>query len=283
MSSSRTDGPVGRGTIGGAHRSLRDQVYLEVRERIIDGRYPSGRRVVERDLADELGVSRIPVREALQRLEAEGFITVQARRGAFVAPLGPAEAADFFDIRESLEALAASLAAARADHDGLRTLEKLLERARRAAGSARRIRELVSIHADFHQQIVVMSGNPLLQDLMAPLDGRLRRLFSLTSAPTDGAEMCGEHEELYAAIRDGDVRAAERIARAHVAGTRETTMRMLALTGNSSDSSDASQAVGADPVDAVGPTDPTETSAPAGTGDPESTPTARRARRSART
>ncbi|MER7046343.1 GntR family transcriptional regulator [Streptomyces jumonjinensis] len=228
MSSSRTAGLPARGTIGGAHQSLRDQVYLEARERIIDGRYPSGRRVVERELADELGVSRIPVREALQRLESEGFITVQARRGAFVAPLGPAEAADFFDIRERLEALAASLAALRADRDGLRTLEKLLERARRAAGSPRRARELVSIHADFHRQIVVMSGNPLLQDLMAPLDGRLRRLFSLTSEPTDGAVMCGEHERLYAAIREGDAPAAERIARGHVAGTREAAMRLLA-------------------------------------------------------
>ncbi|AZK98034.1 MULTISPECIES: GntR family transcriptional regulator [Streptomyces] len=230
MSSSRTTGLPARDSIGGAHLSLGDQVYLEVRERIIDGRCPSGHRVVERELADELGVSRIPVREALQRLEAEGFITVRARRGAFVAPLGPAEAADFFDIRERLEALAASLAAARADAEGLRTLEKLLERARRAAGSARRNRELVSIHADFHQQIVVMAGNPLLLDLMAPLDGRLRRLFSLTTEPADGVAMCGEHERLYAAIRDGDPAAAERIARAHVSGTREAALRLLAAS-----------------------------------------------------
>ncbi|MFE0426890.1 GntR family transcriptional regulator, partial [Streptomyces sp. NPDC058953] len=85
MSGSRTTGPPARDTIGGAHRSLRDQVYLEVRERIIDGRWPSGHRIVERELAEELGVSRIPVREALQRLETEGFVTAAARRGAFVA------------------------------------------------------------------------------------------------------------------------------------------------------------------------------------------------------
>ncbi|MFE0427320.1 FCD domain-containing protein, partial [Streptomyces sp. NPDC058953] len=133
----------------------------------------------------------------------------------------------FFDIRERLEALAAALAADRADAAGLRVLERLLERARRAAGTARRTRELASVHADFHQQIVVMAGNPLLLDLMAPLDGRLRRLFSLTTEPADGVAMCGEHERLYAAIRDGDAREAERIARAHVAGTREAAMRLL--------------------------------------------------------
>ncbi|MFD5188613.1 GntR family transcriptional regulator [Streptomyces sp. NPDC058357] len=228
MSSSRTAGLTATGTIGAAHQSLRDQVYGELRERIIDGRYPSGYRVVERELADELGVSRIPVREAIQRLETEGFIAAQARKGAFVAPLGPAEAADFFDIREHLEALAASLAARRADRDGLRTLERLLDRARRVADSSRRTRELGSVHADFHQQIVVMSGNPLLQGLMAPLDGRLRRLFSLTSEPGDGPVMCGEHELLYEAIRSGDADAAERIARGHVAGTRATALKMLA-------------------------------------------------------
>lgn len=228
MSSSRTVGPAVTGTIGAAHQSLGDQVYGELRERIIDGRYPSGHRVVERELADELGVSRIPVREAIQRLETEGFITARARRGAFVAPLGPAEAADFFDIRERLEALAAALAARRADRDGLRTLRRLLDRARRVADSPRRTHELGSVHADFHQQIVLMSGNPLLQGLMAPLDGRLRRLFGLTSEPGDGPVMCGEHERLYEAIRSGDADAAERIARSHVAGTRETALRMLA-------------------------------------------------------
>ncbi|MFJ2244681.1 GntR family transcriptional regulator [Streptomyces sp. NPDC087862] len=242
MSSSRTAGLTATGTIGAAHQSLRDQVYGELRERIIDGRYPSGYRVVERELADELGVSRIPVREAIQRLETEGFIAAQARKGAFVAPLGPAEAADFFDIREHLEALAASLAARRAGRDGLRTLERLLDRARRVADSSRRTRELGSVHADFHQQIVVMSGNPLLQGLMAPLDGRLRRLFSLTSEPGDGPVMCGEHELLYEAIRSGDADAAERIARGHVAGTRATALKMLAEAEAEAETADTTEA-----------------------------------------
>ncbi|MCX5104571.1 MULTISPECIES: GntR family transcriptional regulator [unclassified Streptomyces] len=249
MSSSRTAGLTATGTIGAAHQSLRDRVYAELRERIIDGRYPSGHRVVERELADELGVSRIPVREAIQRLETEGFIAAQARKGAFVAPLGPAEAADFFDIREHLEALAASLAARRADRAGLRTLEKLLDRARRAAGSPRRTRELGSVHADFHQQIVVMSGNPLLQGLMAPLDGRLRRLFSLTSEPGDGPVMCGEHELLYEAIRSGDADAAERIARRHVAGTRATAMQMLAAGTVDTGTVDTGTGTAAEPTD----------------------------------
>ncbi|MEU3603837.1 GntR family transcriptional regulator [Streptomyces sp. NPDC006798] len=228
MSDGRTGGEPGADTIGGAHLSLRDQVYREVRERIIDGRLPSGRRIVERELAEELGVSRVPVREALQRLESEGFVTVSARRGAFVAPFGPAEAADLFDIRERLEALAAALAADRADTAGLRVLEGLLARARQAAGNPRRTRELASVHADFHRQIVVLSGNPLLLDLMTPLDGRLRRLFGLTTEPADGTAMCGEHELLYAAIRDGSAAEAERIAREHVAGTRAAAMRLLA-------------------------------------------------------
>ncbi|MFJ5096042.1 GntR family transcriptional regulator [Streptomyces sp. NPDC088557] len=212
--------------IGDTHTSLRERVYVELRERIIEAEYPAGMRLVEREIADELRVSRVPVREAMQRLESEGFLSVQPRRGSVVADFGPEEAAYLFDVRENLEGLAARLAARHADPAPLRDLERLLARARRAAESGR-LREAVSLNADFHRRIVELSGNPLLVDLMAPLDSRLRRLFRLTSAHSDGEPMCGAHERLYEAVRDGDEDAAEALARAHVADTRASTARLL--------------------------------------------------------
>ncbi|MER8237197.1 GntR family transcriptional regulator [Streptomyces sp. NPDC094049] len=218
-------------TIGDTHTSLRERVYVELRERIIEAEYPAGMRLVEREIADELRVSRVPVREAMQRLETEGFLSVQPRRGSVVADFGPEEAAYLFDVRENLEGLAARLAARHADPARLRDLERLLARARRAAESGR-LREAVSLNADFHRRIIELSGNPLLVDLMAPLDSRLRRLFRLTSAQSDGEPMCGAHERLYEAVRDGDEDAAEALARAHVADTRASTARLLsAKTG----------------------------------------------------
>ncbi|MEU6843546.1 GntR family transcriptional regulator [Streptomyces sp. NPDC046716] len=224
-----TSRPTGPRTsaIGDTHLSLRDRVYVELRERIIEGRYPAGLRLVERELAEELGVSRVPVREAMQRLEAERFLTVQARRGAVVTGFGPDDAEHLFDVRENLEELAAGLAARRRDAAGLRTLAQLLKRTRRASGAGR-LRDVVNLNADFHQAVAEASGNPVLIDLMAPLDSRLRRLFHLTSAPDDAGPMCGEHERLYEAIGAGDEEAARALARAHVAGTRAAALALLA-------------------------------------------------------
>ncbi|MBD0709248.1 MULTISPECIES: GntR family transcriptional regulator [unclassified Streptomyces] len=206
--------------------SLREQVYVELRERIIEGVHPAGTRLVEREIADELRVSRVPVREAMQRLESEGFLSVRPRRGALVTEFGPEDAVHLFDVRENLEGLAARLAARHAEPVRLGELERLLARARRAAESGR-LREAVSLNADFHRHIVELSGNPLLVEMMAPLDARLRRLFRLTSAESDGEPMCGAHERLYEAVRDGDEERAEALARAHVADTRASTAPLL--------------------------------------------------------
>ncbi|MFB6835876.1 GntR family transcriptional regulator [Streptomyces sp. NPDC056361] len=218
---------AGSSAIGDGHPSLRERVYVELRERIIEAEYPAGTRLVEREIAEELRVSRVPVREAMQRLESEGFLSVRPRRGSVVADFGPRDAAHLFDVRENLEGLAARLAARHATPAQLRDLEGLLARARTAAESGR-LREAVSLNADFHRRIVELSGNPLLADLMAPLDSRLRRLFRLTSAQSDGEPMCGAHERLYAAVRDRDEDGAETLARAHVADTRASTERLLA-------------------------------------------------------
>ncbi|MFC9705964.1 GntR family transcriptional regulator [Streptomyces sp. NPDC056943] len=211
---------------GDTPRSLRERVYEELRERIIEAEFPAGTRLVEREIAEELRVSRVPVREAMQRLEAEGFLSVRPRRGSMVTEFGPEEAEHLFDVRENLEGLAARLAARHAGAHELRALEELLARARAAAESGR-LREAVSLNADFHRAVVGLSGNPLLVELMAPLDSRLRRLFRLTSAASDGEPMCGAHERLYEAIRDRDEAGAESLARAHVAATRASALRLL--------------------------------------------------------
>ncbi|MFH8709782.1 GntR family transcriptional regulator [Streptomyces zaomyceticus] len=234
--------PAARGTaIGDTHPSLRERVYVELRERIIEGEYPAGTRLVEREIADGLRVSRVPVREAMQRLESEGFLSVQPRRGSVVADFGPEDAEHLFDVRENLEGLAARLAARHAGPAQLRDLERLLARARKAAVSGR-LREAVSLNADFHRQIVELSGNPLLVDLMAPLDSRLRRLFRLTSAQSDGEPMCGAHERLYEAVRDHDEDGAEALARAHVADTRASAARLLSAPGQREQAREPEQA-----------------------------------------
>src|SRR6201999_490027 len=98
-------------TIGADHIALREQVLSELRRRIVDGDYAQGERLTETRLADDFGVSRNPVREALRVVEAEGFVQILPRRGAVVATLDETAVRDLFAVRAQLETLAGGLGA----------------------------------------------------------------------------------------------------------------------------------------------------------------------------
>jgi DNA-binding GntR family transcriptional regulator len=207
--------------IGTTHRPLRDKVVDELRRRIIDGVYEPGDRLTEERLADDFGVSRNPVREAIRVLEAEGFLHAQPRRGAVVASLSVRDVEDLFDVRLSLETLAATLAAQRAGTAGGATLVKLLARAR----TTRRTADLAALNTRFHSEICALSGNALLTGLMESLHGRLQWVYR-QSAETRAADSWAEHETLAAAILAGDAEAAGRAARTHVQAARATALAL---------------------------------------------------------
>ncbi|MGW4471870.1 GntR family transcriptional regulator [Nonomuraea sp. NPDC004354] len=196
--------------------------YETLKRRIVEVELRPGERLIERDLAAELRVSRIPLREALRRLAAEGLVVLVPGRGALVSPFTPDDVRDLFDVRESLEALAARLAAERADADGLARLRACMDRAREAIAGEDRA-AIAAANADFHHEVVAISGNALLADLMRPLDARLHRLFRLTS-DRDPGRQSQEHAELYAAIAAGDQEGAAACALRHVAGGRAESL-----------------------------------------------------------
>ncbi|MGW5309263.1 GntR family transcriptional regulator [Nocardia thailandica] len=205
-------------------QSLRDRACAELRERIVGLDLLPGRRLVERDLAAELEISRIPLREALQLLAAEGLVVIVPRQGAIVAPFTTADVRDLFDVRESLEVLAARLAAERAGPAELAALRAQLDAAR-AATARRDQAAIAAANAGFHAVIVDICGNPLLQSMLRPLESRVRWLFHLTKE-RDPGEQCAEHEDLYAAIAAGDADAAAHIAFHHVASGREPSLAL---------------------------------------------------------
>ncbi|MFI5497433.1 GntR family transcriptional regulator [Nocardia asteroides] len=209
-----------------AKKSLRERAYEELRDRIIDLRLSPGQRLVERDLATELAISRIPLREALQLLEREGLVVIVPRQGAIVAPFTVTDVRDLFDVRESLEVLAARLAAERADPEGLAALREQLAAARRATAAGDQA-AIAAANAGFHTLLVEVSGNPLLQSLLRPLESRVRWLFHLTKERDPGTQ-CDEHEALYAAIAAGDAEAAAEIAFRHVASGRAPSLALSA-------------------------------------------------------
>lgn len=203
--------------VGATHRSLRALVCAEIRQSILSGQLAPGSRLVEDRLAQRLGVSRNPVREALQTLAAEGLVEVFPRRGAVVAMLSDAEAEELFDVRTALEGLAASLAARRCDEAG-RPLRAILERARQATDSGE-LGRLAELNSKFHAAIVAVSGNAYLAMVTGPVLQRAEWIYR-QSVESRAPHSWSEHLALMEAITAGDERGAKVAAVAHVAAAR---------------------------------------------------------------
>jgi DNA-binding GntR family transcriptional regulator len=212
----RADRPT---TIGEDHRPLRDKVVTELRRRIIECDYAPGHRLTEERLADDFGVSRNPVREAIRVLEREGFLVAVPRRGAVVASISASDVEDIFDVRMSLEVLAAQLAAQRIGRDDTAGLDRLVV----AADAAVTVADLTALNTAFHAEVCRLSGNPLLSGLMESLHDRLQWIYR-QSAVDRAPHSWAEHEALAAAIRAGDVEAAVHAAHTHVLAAREAAL-----------------------------------------------------------
>lgn len=203
--------------------AVRERVLASLRQDIIAGHLRPGDRLVERELAERFGVSRVPVREAIRALVGEGFVHFESARRTVVRRLTPADVRELFELREALEVYAAGLAAERATDEALADLRDLLERAATAtkAGEAEAITD---INTRFHDRIRAMAGNSLLISVMEPVDGRLRWL---TRQNTEWPQLLTEHGELYDAIASGDPERARTHALNHVRANYRSTVRHL--------------------------------------------------------
>ena len=213
--------------VGESHLPLRDVVATELRRLILDGGLKPGERLIEDRLAQQLGVSRNPIREAMRVLEAEGFLDVTARRGTFVAKLSPQQADDLFEVRLALEPLGARLAAQAGPES-----EHLLERARAILDLAKQrgpdedLDTLSDLHTELHSLIFQMSQNSYLIALAIPMVKRGQWLLR-QSAPLRNPTAWSEHDGLIAAIADGEPELAEAEAKHHVLRVRSSLRPQL--------------------------------------------------------
>ncbi len=201
-------------TIGADHIALREQVLAELRRRIVDGEYHEGERLTETRLADDFGVSRNPVREALRVVEAEGFVHILPRRGAVVATLDETAVRDLFAVRQQLETLAAGLAAERATPQGIATLRRLVEEAN-AAAKAEDFDQVAELNSEFHRAVIEVSGNRWLHSISAAMYHHVHWVFRVGAAQR-APHSTEEHMRLVEAIEAGDAAAASTAARLHV-------------------------------------------------------------------
>lgn len=207
--------------IGQGHQPLRTVVCDELRRRIVNGDYEAGSRLIEEHLATDLGVSRSPVREALRVLESEGFVNMTPRYGAYVATLSTEEVVEIFEIRSVLEALAARLAARNSTAVQSARLGEVLT-AYRSAVYGGDPSTITALNADFHDLVLELSGNRRLREVLAPLRGRLQRIFRESVKGGRPLQSLEEHEEIARAIEQHAEDLAADIGRRHVERARQS-------------------------------------------------------------
>ncbi|MDP9614428.1 GntR family transcriptional regulator [Streptomyces demainii] len=199
---------------------LRERVYEALLELITTRALRPGQHLVESELAGHLGVSRQPVREALQRLNTEGWVDLRPAQGAFVHEPTEEEADQLLTVRTLLEAEAARLAAASADEAGIAALEELCAKGERAVLDGD-VDGAVAANAAFHAEVMRLAGNAVLSELAAQVDRRVRWYYTPV-ARQRGKQSWIEHRELIAAITAGDEQRATAVMRAHTEHTRRT-------------------------------------------------------------
>jgi len=202
------------GIVGREHASLSQRVTDELRRSILTNRRRPGDRLVEDRLSEEMGVSRIPIREALRALAAEGLVEVQPRRGASVADVSPEVARDLAEVRATLEGLNARLAARHHQPGIIAELRQVLEEGNRAARS-RNVEDLVRLNGEFHDKLAEAGRNTILWDIMRTLRERTSLVFAVNTARRAEQDW-DEHSKILAAVIDGDEELASMLATRHV-------------------------------------------------------------------
>jgi DNA-binding GntR family transcriptional regulator len=197
-----------------------DIAYNELRARITDLRLAPGALLNEHTLAADLGLGRMPVREAIARLVTDRFIIVLPRRGTVVAPIGLDDVLDMFEAREAIECGVAHIVATRATADDLAALRRLVDAADRARDGTDHEAYLGDDHA-IHTFLVHMVRNSLLQDAADRLLMHNLRFWRTywASRPAQHATMIS-HADLLAALECGDADRSERAMREHLAASR---------------------------------------------------------------
>ncbi|MEU6421469.1 GntR family transcriptional regulator [Streptomyces spiralis] len=199
---------------------LRDRVYEALLELITTRALQPGQHLVESELAGHLGVSRQPVREALQRLNTEGWVDLRPAQGAFVHEPTEEEADQLLTVRTLLEAEAARLAAVNADEAGVAALEELCAQGERAVADDD-VDAAVALNARFHATIMDLAGNAVLAELAAQVDRRVRWYYTPV-ARQRGGQSWVEHRALIAAVAGHDEQRATRLMREHTEHTRRS-------------------------------------------------------------
>ncbi len=206
------------------YNPLRKDIVDALRELIISGDLQPGERLIEPDIAEKLGVSRTPVREAFFRLESEGFVKVIPRKGAIVAPFSAKEAEDLYEILIELEGLAAKLACERMGQSELEKIKNIESK----ISSCEEYKERVSLNSQFHTAYLKYSKNNLLISVLENLHQKMNRYTSLVFRSPDRLKQGHhEHEMIMQAFNNKDSEKVCLLVKQHIDNSRKSLLQEL--------------------------------------------------------
>lgn len=203
----------------GAPRELfKDKAYDELRSRFDNHQYPPGTFLSERQLADELGMSKTPVKAALERLEIEGFITVSPQSGILVRELTLDELTEMYEIRLALEGFALRSMAGRLTKEQLGLLEANLAKYAQVENKAESIRDAVALDAEFHQLPSSFLGNKFIVNTLQQFSVRIVQVINrvFTHLPSRVSQSLIEHSQIVDALRAGKGEIARELGERHL-------------------------------------------------------------------
>ena len=210
-----------------SYQPLREIVCEALRDAIQRGILQPGERLMEVQLAEELGISRTPVREAIRKLEQEGYVIMVPRRGTYVSSMSVRDVKEIFEIRSALESLSTVLAAMRIEPEELEKLRALLTE---IEGHIKRkdIDKIVETDIKFHGLLYQVSRNERLVAIISNLKDQLARFRTLSmSYPGRLQETLQEHRAMVEAIAAGDLDAARDAAERHMEQAEETLLKAM--------------------------------------------------------
>ncbi len=210
------------------YRTMTEIVADELRVKILNGDLIPGQRLVTTDIADEMGVSRMPVRDALRSLESTGLVETVPHRGTIVKDLSEFEIVELYQMRAVLEGLAARLASARVNEKQLEKIKKIVLSHDQKAMQNEDYDSFTKLNREFHALIWAAAGSPKLESLLSNLYDACSQYRNLSMlVPGRPNSIFIEHTSIYEAMKCHNCDEAERVARTHYENTSQALIAAI--------------------------------------------------------
>ncbi|GAB7386371.1 GntR family transcriptional regulator [Bacillaceae bacterium] len=206
---------------------IRDRVYAYLKNAILEGTYKAGDRLVERELAEKLNISRTPIREALLKLESQGFVRTLPRKGVVVAEISHEEILEIFTILSALEVLAVKLAAQKMDQQTMEKLDEAIEKIDRVLKGELDV-DIMQFHLEINETLYKAAKSPKLYELLIGLMDYIRAFAHLGyETPGRMRRSMEEHRDIMLAVKNREAEMAEYLTRIHIENSKKAFINAI--------------------------------------------------------